>query len=360
MGKAMRRIVTALAVLAATAAYAQEDYSNLKVGNKWTFKSKEGQEISWTVVGKEKKAGKECLKVEIKTAVRSNFEWIESSEAGEFLVAKDRYTYKPAYPRLKLPAKIGDKWEARTTVESEVEEDAEQTVNYDIIGTEDVDVPAGHWSTVKVNFTIRKGAGEVSGTHWRAEGVGIVKIQLEPGGTFELVKFEGSGKSPSKDADYYPLKDKATWSYETPQGEWVWITKFVASHKDGDEYKVSREVANNEYGMTVRGKTDGILITQESGKAVDPGQWLLKYPMKEGTKWETKFAATEWAAEITKTEEVEVPAGKFKALLVTYASKDGKSKFEIWYSHGVGVVRSKFSSPEGVSEQKLKKVELPK
>jgi hypothetical protein len=353
---------TILALLAAATAYAQEDYSNLKVGNKWTFKSKEGQEISWIVVGKEKKAGKECVKVEIKTAVRSNYEWIEATDAGEFLVAKDRYTYKPAYPRLKLPAKIGDKWDARTTVESEVEEDAEQNVNYDIIGTEDVDVPAGHFSTIKINFTIRKGAGEVSGTHWRADGVGIVKIQLEPGGTFELVKFEGSkatGES-KKDADYYPLKDKATWTYDTPQGEWVWTTKFVAAHKDGDEYKVSREVANNEYGMKVRAKPEGIQIVEESGKPTEPAQWLLKFPMKEGTKWETKFAATEWNAEVTKTEEVDVPAGKFKARLVTYASKSGQSTFEIWYAHGVGIVRSKLTAPEGASEQKLKKVDIPK
>lgn len=360
----MMRIGTVLAALAATAAYAQEDYSNLRVGNKWTFKSKEGQEISWTVVGKEKKAGHECLKVEIKTAVRSNYEWIQVTDAGEFLVAKDRYTYKPAYPRLKLPAKIGDKWEAKTIVESEIEEDAEQTVSYDIIGTEDVDVPAGHWNTIKVNFTIRKGAGEVSGTHWRADGVGIVKIQLEPGGIFELVKFEGAkstgGGDAKKDADYYPLKDKARWTYVTPQGEWVWTTTLVASHKDGDEYKVSRQAADSEYGMVVRSKAEGILITQESGKPVEPGQWLLKYPMKEGTRWETKFAATEWSAEATKTEEIEVPAGKFEALRVAYASKDGKSTFEIWYAHGVGIVYSKMSTPADVSEQKLKKVDWPK
>lgn len=358
----MKSVWAGLAILAGTAAFAQEDYSNLRVGNKWTFKSKEGQEITWTVAGKDKKAGKECVKVEIKTAVRTNVEWIQLTDEGEFLVAKDRYTFKPPYPRLKLPAKIGEKWDAKTTVESEVESDAEQTVNYDIIATEDVDVPAGHWNCVKINFTIKKGAGEVSGTHWRADGVGIVKIQLEPGGTFELVKYEGSqpsgGTPDKKDDAYYPLKNGQSWTYATEAGEWVWTSKALEARKSGDVFSIEREVADKKYGMKVLANDEGVQIIGENGKDLEKSQWLFKYPLKEGSKWETRFAEQDWTASVGKVEEVEVPAGKFKCLAVAY--KAGKNEFTLWLAPGVGIVRSRNVSPEGTFEQKLKKVDAPK
>jgi hypothetical protein len=338
----------------------QEDYSNLKVGNTWTYKSKEGQEITWAVAGKEKKAGRDCFKVEIKTAVRTNVEWVDVNGEGEWLVAKDRYTFKPPYPRLKTGSKIGDKWEARTTVESEVESDAEQNCSYDVIGTEDVDVPAGHFSCLKINFTIKKGQGEVSGTHWRADGVGIVKIQLEPGGVFELVKYEGSSSTPAKEPNFYPLKNGQSWTYVTEAGDWTWTSKFVAAYKDGEEFDIVREVADKKYGMKVRAKSEGIQITAEQGKANEPPQWLFKYPLKEGTTWETRFAATDWNAEVGKSEEVEVPAGKYKCVAVNYTSKDGKSSFHLWLAADVGIVKSRNVSPEGTFEQKLKKIDVPK
>jgi hypothetical protein len=346
-------------MIAATilALLAQEDYSNLKVGNKWHFKSAEGQEIVWIVLGKEKKGKFECVKLEVKTSVRSSIEWIQVTDEGEFLVAKDRYAFDPPYARLKTPARIGDKWEARTNVTSEVEEDKERTVSYDIIGTEDVEVPAGHWTCLKVNSTIRDPQGETQRTDWRAPGLGVVKFQLAMGGTFDLVKFEGSSTAAAEKmgAECFPLKDGLKWIYNEGERETVWTCK-----KAGDDFQLDRATGGKNYSFTLRGSAEGVRIVAEEGKAVDPAPWLLKFPLKEGDGWETRFSGAEWKAQVGKSEEVEVPAGKFKCATVAFASKDGKSGYTLWLAKDQGVVKAVARGDKGTVEDKLRIVETPK
>ena len=87
---------------------------------------------------------------------------------------------------------------------------------------------------------------------------------------------------------------------------------------------------------------EGVAVLNNGGTVAE---WLLKAPYTDGTKWETSRMAlgktTIESVAIKGEEEVEVPAGKFKAIRVdcslTIAGKD--SKWSYWYAKDLGVVK---------------------
>lgn len=90
----------------------------------------------------------------------------------------------------------------------------------------------------------------------------------------------------------------------------------------------------------------GVCVINRKEKQLDPPQWILKLPAKPGTRWEApmlgregKPVRTEYRT-ISGEEEVETPAGKFKAVRVEVRHQaDGEPYETEWHAVGWGRVR---------------------
>jgi hypothetical protein len=99
--------------------------------------------------------------------------------------------FNPSVPRVIAPLKPGNKvhWEGRLKV---AWVDKPIVFDGEVVGWEDVDVPAGHFHCLKLHYHEKRGDEGIDEDAWYAEGVGQVKYD---GG--EYVKELKSFKKPS-------------------------------------------------------------------------------------------------------------------------------------------------------------------
>ena len=83
---------------------------------------------------------------------------------------------------------------------------------------------------------------------------------------------------------------------------------------------------------------DGLFEKTKDGKT----HALLKLPYQEGTTWtsENVKPGDKLTYTVGKQEEVEVPAGKYKAIGVEVVLEDGETKkYTYWYAAGIGLIK---------------------
>jgi hypothetical protein len=151
-----------------------------------------------------------------------------------------------------------------------------------------------------------------------------------------------------QDAEWFPLKDDHRWTYETGDGKES-VKADMGESKVGD--KTGRSLSG--FGQwEVFAEAAVVAVTKEGvtvlrlGKAKPDLLWV-KFPLKAGDTWTSKGNFGDVMVEFTfataAEEEIEVPAGKYKAFKVTatFADEEGtKGELVTWYAKGVGEVRS--------------------
>lgn len=324
-----------MTTLLLVALLAQTDYSPFKEGNEWVYKTKEGDLFTVKVAAREKIGKYDCFRVETTGPIRTTREWVSVTEQGELVARRERYTYDPAYPRIKYPLKEGEKWEFEVTKRSEIEEDTKVKGTYEVLGIEDLTVPAGSFTCYKIRWAIEESGGAVDGTFWVASGVGVVKKTFGAGGqqlVWELEKY-GVG-SASASEDYYPLKVGTKWTYECPGGTLVWEIK--GKEKIGEvECSVMEQVlGEHKKKLWMTSNKDGVWKHREDDKTPEKPEPILRYPLKSGATWEGSGGTFEVIGEV----EVEVKAGKFKCVHIIAKEKD--KRIGDWhYAKDVGIVK---------------------
>jgi hypothetical protein len=106
----------------------------------------------------------------------------------------------------------------------------------------------------------------------------------------------------------------------------------------------NRKEVTNRYSCSDEGLCRLALGTRE----YDPPLCLLKLPARPGLKWSGTDRLTKGGGERTVTytikdvEEVEVPAGKFRAIRVDAETKQGETvtNSTSWYAPGIGPVKT--------------------
>src|SRR5262249_27108126 len=108
----------------------------------------------------------------------------------------------------------------------------------------------------------------------------------------------------------------------------------------------------------------GEISTSDKGvflHKIEPPLCLLKYPVTEGQTWRAKSTINGVGfltiCTVGKWEQVEVPAGKFKAIKVRVEYEENAAPFsmEHWFAADVGLVMSKVSGTKTIL--KLEKFE---
>jgi hypothetical protein len=191
-------------------------------------------------------------------------------------------------------------------------------------------------------------------------------------GAVALVAPNSSAKD-EKQPNYYPVGVGHTWEYElTVAGmNKTFITKFSKSEKDGDKelFLLEAEMDGMAVPITehVSVSSEGVMRHKFNGMALETPLPLLKYPYKAKDTWTTKTKVGGEALEVKTTtgeiEEIETPAGKYKAAPVTLEAEQkvaGEEKptkviTTYWFVADVGIVSQKMKIGEIEFSTKLKK-----
>jgi hypothetical protein len=127
----------------------------------------------------------------------------------------------------------------------------------------------------------------------------------------------------------------------------------TADYHYGDEKKPRRT-------LQFHSTDEGVFWIGHDGQTFEAPECILKLPTNEGDNWQCPFGGRpEVVIRYTtgKEEEVEVPAGKFRARRVESAMTSGGVKFEStdWYASGVGLVKTTLRTDDGENEVKVLK-----
>ena len=168
---------------------------------------------------------------------------------------------------------------------------------------------------------------------------------------------------PAPDETHLPLGKGAKWTYATDYDEETDIVHEVTGlEKVGDvecfvvEHRTEFNVGKPDERIRIMRKEwlargpSGVLIhkTQRGGTQLEvPTPFFkLKEPIRKGDEWKgTAKASTNsptWHVVVEDQEEVEVPAGTFKAWKLMFKIESGtrhKAEGFEWYAPGVGIVR---------------------
>jgi hypothetical protein len=159
-----------------------------------------------------------------------------------------------------------------------------------------------------------------------------------------------------KETYYFPTTEGDQRVYETRDGDRVRETTDVVmkvEKKDGALIvTVGREVKGDRRAMSKVEVSDKG-VTQLSGPfPFKPPHPVVKLPVKPGEQWTHVSesgdgpAGTKSIHTVAKEEEIEVPAGKFKAVRMdvelTFVGGRGETTIRVsrWYAPGVGLVKS--------------------
>jgi len=144
--------------------------------------------------------------------------------------------------------------------------------------------------------------------------------------------------------DYFPLKIGNEWRFKGDEGEIIWTIE--KAEKVGDtEGLVMKTVSKiGDQQKTVRtwitaGK-EGVAVHKTDEEEVKPCQPWIKFPLKKGEKWTSKYKGGTSSFQVGAEADLRVPAGKFKCFPVSESFR-GKRTYTItyWFAKDTGPVR---------------------
>lgn len=338
----------------------QGDPFPLREGDRWIYRvlgpqGAKAERLTKEVVGRETLGAQECLQVRDRGFGGSTLFSYHRSEDGVYVYRLDDPVPSP-FPWLKLPLEKGASWSH--TIELD-EGKSPLHLDFSVQGREKITVPAGTFQAWRV--TLRGEASRepavLEADMWFADDVGEVKriVRMKRGEkveelVLELEKFEI--RPPIPPGAYYPLGKGYTWTYVARTGgEVIQVTKAITGTErvGGVECFVIEDPAYGGYMRTMYmapGEA-GILVRRMRRALSKPFIWL-KLPMRSGDAWEAALESPEIEEtavlkfRVGDEEEVEVPAGKFRARKVHLAGTDENGtgiEVTMWLAPGVGEVR---------------------
>jgi hypothetical protein len=190
--------------------------------------------------------------------------------------------------------------------------------------------------------------------------------------TFALAVASGCGATPSSaplivmDSEYYPLRVGCTWTYRDDDRQ---RTVRVVKHEQIDGIACALVETSSDGAVVVTehifAKPDGIYGLTSNGDKLPNPLPLLKLPPTPKRTWRvriTKQGKTSEGTYVLSKGEVEVPAGKYQAVMLKaeyLQSGVRQQAFSTWFARGVGIVKQVIYLPDRKLTYELEKVELP-
>lgn len=175
------RIAAVLSVLLVSVAPAA-DYLPLKEGNQWTYSMSNGTQMTSKVVGFGDVGPVRCGIVETDMGGQIGREYLAADAEGlkTYMgqAQGQEFRYDPPVMRIKLPYREGDTWTATVN-----QSGMSMTTNFQSLGKERIQTPAGTFDCIKVRSTVVAMPGQppVVSISYYAEGVGPVHQVMQVG-----------------------------------------------------------------------------------------------------------------------------------------------------------------------------------
>lgn len=186
----MRRTLFAAVLVVLTAAgVTAQDKKDVKApnlyplakGTKWEYevnvagqKIEASQEV--TEVGEAKKGERAVATIATKMAGQNLTEEMSADDKGVYRHAMQGQKLETPIFAIKYPAKAGSKWNEKLKVMGQ-----EVDASFEMKDAEKVKTPAGEYDAFPVAMVIKVGGQTVTATNWYADGVGIVKQEMDAG-----------------------------------------------------------------------------------------------------------------------------------------------------------------------------------
>ena len=175
-------------------------------------------------------------------------------------------------------------------------------------------------------------------------------------------------KEKPKTPDYYPLKAGSKWHYkvEADTGTTTTVVVHVAKIEKIDDVPLARLEASIDGSVSMtehlRSTDKGVFRHRFNGVEASPPLCVLRYPVKKDDSWEQEVKAGKEELKMKSrvgTEDVEVPAGKFKAITVESTGTAGGRMIisTCWYADSVGMVKQVVNLDGLVMTMQLEKYE---
>lgn len=197
---------------------------------------------------------------------------------------------------------------------------------------------------------------------------GVAAEPLLPSTEGTIWKYEMTQEKPSSDLALDEPNEKGHFavSYRIAGTQEIDNLEFLKMEMDQDNVRASTDlIREEENGVVCAARLDG----RDSLVRFDPPQIMVATPLKTGTKWKfdgkigDKKVTQQY--EITGEEDVEVPAGKFRAWLIHCdQTAPAAATIDRWFVPGTGFVkiRTEIKSTFGTMLQRtsLELKEMPK
>lgn len=161
---------------------------------------------------------------------------------------------------------------------------------------------------------------------------------------------------------YYPTRVGDRWVTETKYpdstAEVTEVVTAVETKDDGLVVSIAREVdgrASPDVSQ-VKVSDKGVFRLSQLGTAYDAPYCVLRLPLKPGAAWAAEVkrggaTSSEFKYTAVKEEDIEVPAGKFRAFRIDVAiDRPGRPvepvRASLWYAPRVGVVKHDYGDKE--------------
>ncbi len=150
--------------------------------------------------------------------------------------------------------------------------------------------------------------------------------------------------------DYFPLLPGTAWEYGVGEST---VTVEVQDYTERDGVRTGTLVTNANgkevASESIRVDASGVYRTRINATKIEPPVLLLKFGIKDETEWATKCkvgeAKVDFTFKLEGQEEIETPAGKYKAVKVTGVGDIAGTKTQLAYhfAEGVGIVKLGYS-----------------
>jgi RNA polymerase subunit RPABC4/transcription elongation factor Spt4 len=159
------------------------DYLPLREGNQWTYTMSNGMQMTSQVVGFADVGAVRCGIIETSMGGQTSREYLATdAEAVKTYMSQmqgQQFRHDPPVARIKLPYRQGDAWTATIN-----QLGMPLTTNFQSVGQERIQTPAGTFDCIKVRSTMTTLPGQppVVSTLYYADGVGPVHQVMQAGG----------------------------------------------------------------------------------------------------------------------------------------------------------------------------------
>ncbi|MEO2091179.1 MAG: hypothetical protein ABGY75_17085 [Gemmataceae bacterium] len=169
-------------------------------------------------------------------------------------------------------------------------------------------------------------------------------------------------KKDVKAPNLYPLAKGTKWEYEVnANGQKLEASQEVTDVAEAKEKgkaaiaTLSTTVGPQKLTEEMSADDKGVYRHSMQGQKLSTPVTALKYPVKEGDKWDAKIALAGQEADATfetkKAEKVKVAAGEYTATPVemNIQAMGQTIKATNWYADGVGIIKQEMTLPMGIT-----------